>query len=652
MTGWTPTPQVPIAFGGQLACGWDGDIFSGDVDQPLYGSARLSMSFYLPSSQPSINIAVVSLQVGSPTAPLVVSIGGQSADIQPVQVPSSSPGWTPFVSFAGPFSPGYYTLTVTSPSSTSTSYYRAFLSFLTSWTDPNARASYSPPPGYSGNSGASVVWVQDASGNDLAVLPFGDMITPPGSMTFVADADYPVNCIAPWLSDMEYQFKPYSDSWLLQDLTAGTSLGSAPASQYYNSHGIQGVVPFQLPSAVNLLKGHTYQVSITGALAYLYGILLRGSTVDPAKAAPGGVNPYWYGELAYADFSAYRVLDYGGPHILTQGSSGGIGGQAQVGVRFVASGGTLGSVSLKMYDGNGTPGNYPAGTPMVVSVFASNDSASNVAGAQPSGPPLASTTVDSGTVPYNGFFTAPGLSFAIQAGKAYWVVWSAPSAATNAYVPQRCVSPWRNLMLVSNDGGVSWFYPGQGPSDVSWHAGLADGTWIGSPYDDRVSVPLGPSTYVAQPFMLSQAATVNAIFAYGIGGGVVKAGVYSDDGTGTGPNMSAMLGEGTFDTAFSYFYSGVVIPFGSATAALQANTKYWIVFSSSGSGSMGLASYWTRPSDPMVPAGYEALVGNGGPWAQASPKVATAIFMVGTDPGAPPPPTPVPTTLTLTAKAL
>ena len=152
---------------------------------------------------------------------------------------------------------------------------------------------------------------------------------------------------------------------------------------------------------------------------------------------------------------------------------------------------------------------------------------------------------------------------------------------------------------------------------------------LGSPYDNTIASELSTNSLVAQAFVLSQSATVNAVYV-SASGGIQVVTIYPDNGSGTGPNMSSPMGTGSFDTTLQYFYSGIVIPL-STKAAVQANTKYWMVFSSQNSSGIDIATYWTRPTDPSVPPGFEALISSsaGASWSAASSEVASAIFMVG-----------------------
>ena len=213
---------------------------------------------------------------------------------------------------------------------------------------------------------------------------------------------------------MEYLLPPYSADFILTDTTTATVVGIAPASQYYNSHGIQGLVPLQFPSPVSITAGHSYSISIgengNAASTSAYLVLVRGSKINPAKSGPSESATYWYGGLALSDFSQYRVLDYPGTTVTTQNGHGGIGGKDEVAARIVPGfAETIAQVKLKMSDSLGAPatsGNYPPGTPVTVSLYASNEPTAAPVFATPTGPALASVTVDSGTIPLVGFFDA------------------------------------------------------------------------------------------------------------------------------------------------------------------------------------------------------------------------------------------------------
>ncbi|MDA4123010.1 MAG: hypothetical protein OK456_07520 [Thaumarchaeota archaeon] len=656
---WAPTPQVPLAFGQVIACGFSGDIVTGPVDLPVYGpTARVTLRFSIPSQQQQISVAVCARAVGSPAGPLVFTLQvdnngspGEtlaSGTLDPAQVPSAAPGWTPFLPLAPGrdfLAAGYYWLIVTSPDSDASGYYLGCINFQQSWIDNSAVGGYQPPAGMGGNNtGTSVIWVQDPAGNDLTIMPFGQAILPPPSMNFTAERNYQINGVVPWLSDMHFVFKSNPASWTLTDVTSGAVLGVAPASQYYNSHGMGGILPFQFLAPVTIVAGHDYKIGVNDPLD-VYSTLLRGSTCNPTKVAPEGVSPYWYGEIILADFSAYRVLDYPGPQTVDGfdpiGSSR--RGNTLLGVRFVPNFDEgLAEVKLKMKSFSKT-GNYAGGTPVLVSVYEGNDNAPGLIGAAPMGASLSSITVDSSLIPTNGWFEVSGLDVALSAGEPYWIVWSAPTSAPGvAFNWQRDVSPFRFLALVSTDAGVTWGYFADGPSEISWGATLSQET-IANPFDDGLQATIDSSlNMVAQPFILSGAATVTSVFVYLVytsrtNDFFVNAAIYPDNGSGSGPDLSSTpLGSGSFNTALKYFNSSVILSLENP-APLLANTKYWIVYSTTnGTAYVAIDYYWMRPIDPPVPSGYEALTSQDGgqTWNPAHPtEVATTIFMVGVQPG-------------------
>jgi hypothetical protein len=477
-------------------------------------------------------------------------------------------------------------------------------------------------------------------------------------MEFVAETSYQLMGIAPWLSDWGIIFGSYGASFPLTDETTGTLVATAPCSQYYNSHGTMGLVLCQFPSPVSLVAGHTYSVPAVGGGAGMpITTLIRGvNPVSPVIAGPG-FSSYWWGGVFNSDFTAYRVLDYAGPQHIT--SPQGIGGVEQTAVRFVAGyDETLQSISVKLKSAanvgvtTSVLDTYPpnaSGTPVYAALYSDNPSSSS---AQP-GTQLAIEEVDSGTFGQDGWLTVPGFDYPLVAGTAYWFVWSAPAAAS-VWILQRDVSPYRFYQVFSDKSGASgsWYIDGQqGPTEVTFR-GITSAETIGNPFDDGASWAVSATDMVAQPFMLTAAATVNAIYAEG-GGSLLEATIYEDNGAGTGPNMATALASGSFNGHYQYVYSGAPIVLGTPVQ-LAANTKYWIVFSSTSSGDVCVANYWERPADPSVPEGYEALAStNGGSsWTAAnSAEVASVVFMIGVVPSGVSP-TPVPTTLTLTAEAL
>ena len=660
--GWIPNSVVPLAFGPPVSCGIPGDEETGQVYMPLYGSGQLKMLFQLPEQQDAIQVAICAWQYGSPTHPLILSLyskdistGLATTQIQPsgVAPAGSVPNWTSFATLrpASALKNGYYYLIASSPDSTSTSgYYVYFNIGGKNWIDFSATALFQSPAANSGNSGFSTIWIKDSTGNDLIIYPFGivgDVSSVGVNTKFVPVSDYAINVLAPWQSDDHFIFGNYAAGYELDDITAGQSLGVAPFSQQHNSHGIQGLVPYQLPNKVNLVAGHTYQISIlqSGVVAMndILGTLIRGSQVNPAQATGVGFPMYWWGEIANTDFSHYRILDYAGSHYSGGDGFGstrnGPNGLTKNALRFVPNyDETLTSVSLKMKAAVGTttvmsePASYyHSGVAVTLSIYSSDEL---TPWPSPTGPALASATVDSGTIPLDGWFTVRGLDYQLQANKAYFLMWSAPNA-TEEYDFQRDVSPYRFVVRISYDGGKSWTNASQGPTEMTWKAVCSKET-IGNPFDDGTNLPVtSTSALVAQPFILSKQITINSIFSM-VTGGVVKLMIYPDNGSGTGPDISAApLTSGSFNTLYNYFYSGCIIPL--APTKLQAGTKYWIVYSSFSTSNVTIAYYWTRPTDPNVQQGYEVRVSNdgGSSWSQpvlpsgVGVEPSTALFLIG-----------------------
>lgn len=672
-------------FGPEVSCGLPGDEKSGQVNLQLWGAtAYLKARFPLPVAEPMIQLRIAAWGQGNPTAPIVVSVytdvGGAIGNlVATVQIPASSvptaaTGWTTSVTVPGPFVAGYYWYIASSPASTSTSYYNVYLNFDPSWIDPTARAGYTPPPGQSGNSGWTVVWVLDPTGTtNLTVMPFG-LVSSTNQVpvsTFTADSNYQVNCIVPWLSDEDLgALASVSGAFQLEDLTTGQVLGTASMVPAYHSHGIQGLIILQMPSVVDIYAGHEYQVSIpTENPAAVFSVLVRSVIVNPDSFAPGG---YWWGGLALGDFSIYRMLDYAGGQETTAPS--GIGayidshgvvhvGQAISAVRYVpTAAGTVESFSVKTkstaFSSTSvlTPPTsfYPAGVPVTVSVYASNESVGAPTYAQPTGSPLASVTVDSGTIPLDGWLTFPGLAHALVPGVPIWFRMSAPNA-TLLYDLQRTVSPYRFYCLSSENAGGSWgFFSAQGPTELVWKAVMASGAVVGNPFDDGTAISVDATqNFVGQPVLLAQPETISSVFVYSGFRGVIDVTLYPDNGLGTGPNLAAIpYATGSFDATYQYLYSGAIIPL-NQDAVLPAGL-FWKVYTSPTGALIALAYYWTRPSDPPLSAGLEArITHNGGAsWEKYSAlEPATMSFLlggkVGTGVTPPPPPTQRSNTITI-----
>jgi len=641
--GWVPTQAWPNMFGPSIYCGLPGDEISGPVNLPLYTTGEMYFSFLLPSKQTSIQVAICAFRQGAPTAPIAVTLSSganvlATATIPPASVPSDAPGWTSYVTLtpASSLTPGHYTLSFSSSASTPSNYYLQYMNFGQCWVDPSAYASYTPPPGVDGNKGVPVLWVLDANGSDLIIYPFGYTSSSVPPMQFVPATDMTINGIAPWLSDWPILFGPYTAGLSLTDTSTSTSLGATVLTQAGVGHGSMGLVPTQFPGPVNLIAGHAYQIDTydSGATgAQPIAGLIRGSTVNPAKSGPGFPS-YWFGGIFCADFTAYQVVDYAASHYT---GPQGIGGTQQTAVRFTPSkDGNLTSVTVKLKSqANGeTPTSvlqpYPpnlGGIPVYAALFSD---APSTYSAQPAGQ-LAIQQVDSATFGQDGALTISGFDFPILAGVDYWIVWSAPTATSTWYL-QRNVTPYRFYQLFSSDGGVTWGPNGvQGPTEITWWA-VTSAETIGNPFDDATGYGVSPTSLLAQPFILQAAGTVTAVYSLG-GGGTLMATIYPDNGSGTAPAMGSPLGSGSFDSLFAYTYSGSPIVL-TTPVPVPAQTKYWVVFSSPSSSGVSIAYYWERPTDPAVPAGYEAIVSSdgGGSWGPAHTEVATTLLRVGVQP--------------------
>ena len=172
MSAFVPSPEFPLIFGGVVACGLPGDELTGPVNLPLYATGSASMKFSIPTEESAIQVAFCMAQVGGPTSPVLVSLYASGSSIalatgsfSPGQVPTPA-GWTGFITLtpASPLAPGYYTIVVTSPASSPTNHYIIYINLYGSFVDPNASASYTPPPGVYGNSGSPVIWVKTRAG--------------------------------------------------------------------------------------------------------------------------------------------------------------------------------------------------------------------------------------------------------------------------------------------------------------------------------------------------------------------------------------------------------------------------------------------------------------------------------------------------------
>ena len=651
---FSPTNVVPFMFPTPLDCGYQ-SIISGTQNLAIFKDSNAILRFYLPSPQTSINVAIVARASGAtPTGPLVLTLYADNNDrvgttalatasYLPTSVLTGAPNWLPFVTLtaASQLAIGYYWIEVTSPATLASPYYQIFFDLQgNNFWDSLANAHYNPgSTGLGGNSGASTIWIEDTSGNYLNIMPFGNAYSPNGSsMSFTPQTSFTMNQIAPILSDMHFILGTYTAYWELIDSVTGLILAEAPANQYKNSHGLQGLIPFQFPSPISLIAGHPYKLGLidgTGSNRY-FATAMRGSSVNPSIVAPGNVTAYWYAKLANIDFFSNPLYDF---RDYTSVQGGGvaepISNVSSVAVRFVPKfNETLTEVGIKL-----DKATYAAGNSIITSIYASQETgAGGSTGAAPTGTPLGSVTVDSGTIA-NNWLDVTGFSVSLTAGTPYWVVWSAPTA-TIAFPWQRNVSPFRNLLLIKAPNTVNpaqWWYPSDGPSDLTWKA-VCNQETIGTPFDNITTITINSSSnIIAQPFTPIQSGIAAGAFVYfNNGSGIFQVKIYPDNGTGTGPNMTATpLTTGTFNMFLESFYGGDIIPF-NTPIALNSGTKYWAVYSMvSGTAKVFIALYWMRPTDPNLPAGYEALYStNGGTsWGQISSEPASSIFIIGAQTG-------------------
>ena len=618
---WTFTPQ---------------DSSNGELFIPASGTYEFNQSFTMLSAATSISVILYASVVGNP-GPLVLNLkdsGGNALGSGSIDAESiAAEGWTAPIPIAptDPLVAGdIYTVSLSALGSDSSNYYSVWINDGTpNWWDVNAVASYSIVQYSIGNTGSSIMRVLDQTGAEVVTLPFTSWNTGPGkTLLLTADSAFSFKTVSPWLSDMHQTVPGYQGSFTVTDLTTGEVRGTATASQFANSHGQQGLLPFTLDNVVTTIPGHQYQITLTEP-GYAYGVLFRGNNVSPsALGFQGQPLSLWY-QLVDTQLVVGHV-DYAGP--FGAGGEDAVNSLQEAAVRFSpAQDATLTEIQWETWNNSPSSQFYPTGQPFTVSVYSDNPQYGvNALGIAPEAP-LASITIDSGELPQQGYFDVKGFSLPVAAGTNYWVVLSTTSSTLSVPL-MRMVSPFRFYCL-KRSGGM-WNYCAEGPTDWAWKVFTTAET-LGNPVIQGLGLPVSTSNYVAQPFIAPSTGTINCVWLNGVSD-TTAVSIYPDNGSGA-PDMNLPIAEGTYGSPYVFFYSAEYIAVTGPNPTLYEGTKYWVVVSSTegDAAAVPMTYYWLRYAaegiDQGTPSGFDTLVSNdsGASWNAAYPGPCEIIFQIG-----------------------
>jgi hypothetical protein len=561
-------------------------VWMTSTSYPVYGnltdSNKIEMRFFVPRNETELLLEWYGSKSGNP-APLTASVhpddngsislnGSVAESNQIASAVSSSPGWQPPLVFYGVFARGYYWLALTSPSSDLANYYSVY---IRDYDVGSATASYILPVGQGHISGSSVLWVKDATGQNLSVYPYEQETIPGTTQTFVAESSFSFNTVFLFLSDRDYN--PTNATISIFDLSDNDSLVAEGTLSQQLIHGIQNWTPISLDQVVTTIQGNEYSMTITEPNGgYSWAVVMRGLYADPASGGFQNQTSYWLFQLGSMDWAAsstnYGVITAGDPVTESQ----------MLALEVIPSmNEKLNSVQLLMKNLGDTTANYTQGN-LTVGIWSSNgtqtwNSASHSYGVQPASP-IKSFTVPGSSVPTNSWLNVTGFDQSVTGGMPYWLVLSTTSNST--FYLARLTSSYNSLVLLSSDGGNSWRVPTQGPTDLSYGIFLSNET-LGNFIQDIPRIDLNQVTYIAQPFTAASQIQIKGVYlgvlsvqsVLGSEGGLVVS-IHPDDGAGAPSQV--VLASGSINSGNMTFYSNEYAAF-SSVARLQGGERYWIV---------------------------------------------------------------------------
>jgi hypothetical protein len=593
-------------------------------------SSFVEMRFEVPSNTTTLQVQWYGNEVGSPGSLSVTVFGDKNGGLDASERLASlnasaqsfthSRGWQSGVQANGNFSAGWYWVVFSSPSSNENNYYTFYLK---DYLINNATAYAAQPaigPGF--QTGLStILWLKNQAGENLAIYPYQQIGIGAPAQAFTATHAYSFNTVFLFLSDRAYN--PANATLTITDTTDGNIVATGLLSQTL-SQGLENWVPIALNGTVTTVPGQNYLITVDDP-SVTWTTVMRYIITDPPQSGFQNQTNALLFELANVAWSQ-GLENWGG---MTSTGSDGVTTGYMNAVRFSPSTNeTLKSVQIYMYTTQGTGQNFYTSGTLSVAIWGSDPD-----GSAPQGP-LQQLTVPATTVPQIGFLNATGFNTRVTEGKDYWIVFSANS--TEKFTFGRLTSAFGFLVLVSNDGGVSWYNPSEGPTDYAFTVTLSKET-LGTFVAGHIQTALTPSSIFAQPFVASSSASVEGIYIGPLRGGPDLAISINPTGADGEPAVSP-LASGVFDAGnITLDYGPEFVQF-SSVANLQKGQEYWIELQPIG-GDYQVTSLVYLKSAPSVPANSSAVVSNnnGLAWKEISNSTALiSEYLLETPPSQPP----------------
>lgn len=550
-------------------------IWQSSGTNPVYGNGSdnhvLAMRFYLGSQQNEILVRWYGAELGSPgdlLGSLYRDQNGSFAAADSIATQTLAPssaldttGWQAPMSFRGNFSSGYYWVEFSSPSSNDTNNYGIY---TRAYAVGNATSQYILPKGSGKIDGSSILWIENSAGAALTIYPYQQVTIPVSNLqTFTAAQTFDFNMIFLFLTSRAYD--PANGTLTVMDMTTGETIASGVLSQGL-THGVQGWTPIALNNTVVTIAGHQYGIQLTEPdLSWEY--VLGGLSVDPPSCGFQGQSQSWLFQLAGVNFPQEH-LDYS---VMTSNGMDGVRSGYEDALRFLPSQNeTLATVQILMDDLSGSNASYSQGN-LVVSIWTS--------GANGSRPisPLEAVSLPADRVPKNGWINASGFNQTVAGGTYYWIVLSTNSSTDFSLA--KLASPYKSLVLVSSNNGISWTRPKEGPTELSYRI-LLSGETIQNAVDAIPQITIGASGMFAQSFVASEDTQAQGVYLGALKKYQVNAESYLivsirlDNGQGQ-PSQS-ILASGEFSANNMTVLSDKYVQF-TSVARLTAGQTYWIV---------------------------------------------------------------------------
>jgi hypothetical protein len=529
-----------------------------------YGSNYVDMLFNISTTLSSMSVLWYGSITGKP-GPLRVEIfqdsngvihkGNIVANFSIGQeLFSSSTGWQEFTLVGLSLKNGSYWMRFSSSGDTE-NYYTIYV------RDYPLIYQYAFIHSYSDNStikGSSVLWIKDISGKTLYLAPYQQVVVSPQPIqNFFASKSFEFNTVFLFLSDRVYD--DTNGTLYIIDRTSNKVVADGILSQK-ETHGLQNWTPVLLNTTVHALKGHLYSIEVADpGSTYSWRVVLRGEYTDPQILGFQGQSSYLLFMLANIKLVS-KFFDFTG--VRSNGMDA-VSSSYMDAVRFLPSSKeNLNEVDIMM-SGNGI-GNYSSGY-FIASLFNGTPDGSRPLNM------IQQVRVKANSVPVNGLLKLKGFNSSLDAGKYYWIVFSANSSQTFGLL--RLTSSYAFKVLTSSDGGKTWTEPKEGPTDFSFSIILSREV-LGNNVSGQMMLPLGKEDIYAQVFQVSTQTVVGGLFIGPLKpGGLIQVSISRDNGNGE-PSLY-------FLTKINYRSSSITLPYGLQfiafeTPAYLSPGRYWI----------------------------------------------------------------------------